>query len=661
MKAWKRLRSKWKPGTASRITYSRLDPSLREIRLLRIHPGHHDETVRCSLTIVSLDDRPEFEALSYVWGNASDTQTIYVDNVPFPATTNLESALRHIRDHSCEATNGLIPATLDVWIDAVCINQSDVEERNQQVQMMKDIYSQASHVLIWLGLGDPHSDYLFDKACSEGFVQNVESALSTGNLPNREQLRVTAVVARNIVRRPWWTRVWVVQELVLARQDPTVLCGSKVCPWSTVARLVLSVQKWLRDTPGELLPSYDIMPTLHPQLNVGATVSMFARLRRDYQAGGSLGANIPFDLSAQCNVTDTKDYVYGCLGFLSQEASSGLEVNYHKSPDEIYHQATAAAFRNNPVEFLGSSIINLRFWPRCVHAPSWVPDLSQQRSTSSKPITGWTAHSYHELGLRSRTFGRPSVELFHDARILSLTGIRLDVVAELCSLTNPDELAHLDETVIEHLDSGASDPLDLPNDVNHIMEPDSERLSIHIRGMQDAITMFQKTLSKKAAVDGSLHATVEIHSMEGLFWLFVPRGQFFGQEITPHVRSLLWGLLSQRVTEESIRKTWTNPADLRHWRDLRESLNGALDARAGQMAFATKAGHMGVSVPVIEVGDIVALIYGMTGPFILRPVNDGTYQMVGFAYVHGFMDPDILSQWKDKGLFAGLETMFNIS
>ena len=123
MKAWKRLRSKWKPGTASRITYSRLDPNRREIRLLRIHPGHHDETVRCDLSIVSLDDRPEFEALSYVWGDASDTQIVYVDNVPFPATTNLESALRHIREHSREANNGLIPATLEVWVDAVILHQ----------------------------------------------------------------------------------------------------------------------------------------------------------------------------------------------------------------------------------------------------------------------------------------------------------------------------------------------------------------------------------------------------------------------------------------------------------------------------------------------------------------------------------------------------------
>lgn len=659
MKVWKKLRSKWKPGSASRITYRRLDPDLREIRLLRIYPGHYDEVVRCSLSIVSLDDRPEFEALSYVWGDAGDTRTVYVDNVPFPATTNLESALRYIREHSCEATNELIPATLDVWVDAICINQSDVEERNQQVRMMRDIYSQASHVLIWLGLGDPHSDYLFDKACNEEFIQDIESALATARLPNREQLRVTAVVARNLVRRPWWTRVWVVQELVLARQDPTVLCGSKMCSWSTISRLVLAVQMWLRDTPGDLLPSYEVMPTLNPQLNVGATMSMFARLRRDYQAGGSLGANIPFDLSAQCNVTDTKDYVYGCLGFLSQQASSGFEVNYRKSAHEIYHEATTAAFRHDPVEFLGTSIINLRFWPNCEHAPSWVPDLSQQRSASSKPVTGWTAHTYHELGFR--TFGRPSVQLCHDDRVLSLAGIRLDVVTESCFLTNPDELAHLDETVINSLDSGASYPLDLPNDVNHILEPDSERLSIHIRGIHDAMTMFQKTLSKKTSLDGPMHTAVDIQSMEDLFWLFVPRGQFFGQEIISELRSLLWGVLSQRIAEEDIRKIWTNTADQRRWRELRDSVNLALDTRAGQMAFATKAGHMGVSVPVIEVGDVVVLIYGMTGPFILRLVNDGTYHMVGFAYVHGFMDPDVLSKGENKGFFEGLETVFNIS
>lgn len=534
MKALNKLCSKRSPGSASRTTYRRLNPSLREIRLLRVYPGRYDEVVRCSLSVVSLDDRPEFEALSYVWGNAGDTWTVHVDKVSFPATTNLESALRNIREHSCEATNELIPATLDVWIDAICINRSNVEERNHQVRMMRDIYSQASHVLIWLGPGDPHSDYLFDKACNKGFIQDIESSLATARLPNREQIRVTAVVARNLVRRPWWSRVWVVQELVLARQDPTVLCGSKMCSWSTIARLVLAVHMWLRDTPGELLPSYEVIPTLNPQLNVGATVSMFARLRREYQAGGSLGASIPFDLSAQCNVTDSKDYVYGCLGFLSQQASSGFEVDHRKSAHEIYHKATTAAFRHNPVEFLGTSIINLRFWPSCEHAPSWVPDLSQQRSPSLRPVTGWTAHTYHELGFR--TFGRPSVQLCQGDRILSLAGITLDVVTKLCFLTKPDELARLDEAVINSLDSGASDPLDLPNDVNHILEPDSERLSIHIRGIQDAMTMFQKTLSQKTALDGPAHAVVEIISMEDLFWLFVPRGQFFGQEIIPELR-----------------------------------------------------------------------------------------------------------------------------
>lgn len=659
MKVWKKLRSKKNPGSASRITYKPLDPNLRDIRLLRIYPGGYDEVVRCSLSIVSLEHRPKFDALSYVWGDAGDTRTVYVDNVPFPATTNLESALRHIREHSCEATEELIPANRDVWIDAICINQSDVEERNQQVRMMKDIYSQASHVLIWLGLGDPHSDYLFDKVCNEEFVQDVESALEAGRLPNREQLRVATVVERNLMRRPWWTRVWVVQELVLARQDPTVLCGSRICSWSTMARLSFAVQTWLRDTSGELLPSYDVISALNPQLNVGATVSMFARLRRDYQVGGSLGANIPFDLSAQCNVTDTKDYVYGCLGFLSKEASSSLEVNYRRSAHEIYHEATAAAFRHNPVEFLGRSIIDLRFWPHCRQTPAWVPDLAHQRSPSSKPFTGWTAHTYHELG--SRTFGRPSVQLGHGARILSLAGIRLDKVTQLCPLTKPDELAHLDDTAISSLDSGAIDSLDLPNDVTDILEPDSERLSIHIKGIQDAMAMFQAILSKKTAPDSPAHAVVEAHSMEDLFWLFVPRGQFFGQEITPDLKSLLWRVLSQRVTEQDIRRKWTSTADQRRWRDLRESVDLALETRAGQVAFATKTGHMGVSVPVIEIGDVVALIYGMTGPFILRPVHDGTYHMVGFAYVHGFMDPDILSEVGNEDFFEGLETVFDIS
>ncbi|PVH77802.1 HET-domain-containing protein, partial [Cadophora sp. DSE1049] len=130
-------------GLAKRSPYTRrLSANHQEIRTLQIQPGAKDDPIICTLQTVSLNYKPEFAALSYVWGSPGATKSIIVEGVQFQATANLEAALRHIRDETTPK---------NMWIDAICINQSDMEERIQQVQLMRALYTGASEVLIWLG------------------------------------------------------------------------------------------------------------------------------------------------------------------------------------------------------------------------------------------------------------------------------------------------------------------------------------------------------------------------------------------------------------------------------------------------------------------------------------------------------------------------------
>ncbi|KUI68532.1 Heterokaryon incompatibility protein 6, OR allele [Cytospora mali] len=126
------------------LEYQPLNTYLNEIRLLSLQPSKNiDGPIACSLSTISLDDKPLFEALSYVWGGATATADIFVDGVAFSATTNLHDALKHIR-----------PRTGDpriMWIDAICINQNDDSERNHQVPLMQRIYSGAAAAVVWLG------------------------------------------------------------------------------------------------------------------------------------------------------------------------------------------------------------------------------------------------------------------------------------------------------------------------------------------------------------------------------------------------------------------------------------------------------------------------------------------------------------------------------
>ncbi|KAF4630773.1 hypothetical protein G7Y89_g7369 [Cudoniella acicularis] len=141
---------------------------LRVLRLLNLLPAPTlDEPLICTLDFAASlpqdnhegeekddDDTTEFvhvnyEALSYTWGSTSSTGTITLNGCPFEVTKNLEAALRHLREQDALRT---------LWVDAICIDQENVEERCREVARMSSIYYHARRVVVWLGEGSPDSD-----------------------------------------------------------------------------------------------------------------------------------------------------------------------------------------------------------------------------------------------------------------------------------------------------------------------------------------------------------------------------------------------------------------------------------------------------------------------------------------------------------------------
>ena len=120
--------------------YRRLKPD--ELRLLVLNPGLPEELINCSLERHSVNRAKRYIALSYVWGDPKDSFSIQVDGRPFKVTENLRDFLAAYR------TNTTCPV---LWIDAVCIDQNNIPERNAQIQLMKRIYEGAESVVIWLG------------------------------------------------------------------------------------------------------------------------------------------------------------------------------------------------------------------------------------------------------------------------------------------------------------------------------------------------------------------------------------------------------------------------------------------------------------------------------------------------------------------------------
>ncbi|KAK6849241.1 hypothetical protein PG995_013074 [Apiospora arundinis] len=119
-----------------------LDDGPTKIRIVNLLPGEYGDPIECELEHIDMDTTKDYEALSYCWGEASITKPIFLDSKPYPVTINLFDALQRLRK-----SDG--PRRL--WIDSLCINQSDLVERSHEIGKMSAIYKEASQVLIWLG------------------------------------------------------------------------------------------------------------------------------------------------------------------------------------------------------------------------------------------------------------------------------------------------------------------------------------------------------------------------------------------------------------------------------------------------------------------------------------------------------------------------------
>jgi hypothetical protein len=147
-----------------RAIYTPLPRQPGAIRLLRLLPdSDEDSPIRCSLFIYDLQEwteRPHlYEALSYVWGDPNRVLPIYISEYIVNVTENLHAALRRLRDNYFERV---------IWVDAMCIDQQNPDEVKSQILLMARIYSQASRVLIWLGLAADGSDTILEKIRTAG-------------------------------------------------------------------------------------------------------------------------------------------------------------------------------------------------------------------------------------------------------------------------------------------------------------------------------------------------------------------------------------------------------------------------------------------------------------------------------------------------------------
>ena len=196
--------------------YENLPHDRSSIRLLRVLPSCNPESqIFCDVFHhdISNEFRTPYEALSYTWGDTTQTVDIRLNGCVFPITMNLENALRALR-----YTDN--PRVL--WVDAVCIDQSNTNEQGEQVGMMWDIYRTAEQVVVWLGSGDSDSSVAMENlARREASTKNKNRTYRAKNnrafqTPDRcgcpagdFTTRPSRIGIQNLLGRPWFTRIWV--------------------------------------------------------------------------------------------------------------------------------------------------------------------------------------------------------------------------------------------------------------------------------------------------------------------------------------------------------------------------------------------------------------------------------------------------------------------
>lgn len=339
-----------------------------DIRLVSLHPGTWDAPLRLTIShepLLSPHLRP-YTALSYCWGDPKITKPISLDGIAYPATVNLESALRHLRDAQAEKL---------MWIDALCVNQTDMHERSVQVPRMRDIYRNAAETRIWLGdYGDrsPASmKALFDVIRSSSAAEQQQPGPGLdgfANTPHFEELL-------SLLARPWFSRIWVVQEAAISRalSRATFQCGSEVVPFEDFNNFPVSLRPVLDASISKL--------SLRDRNRTSLTLicTTYQAIKREYEEGGRHFAVATWEFqllqyimaASIMQATNIKDKIYGLLGLVVGELSlpPQLMPDYALSDREVFIQYGSHLLSTTKCV----SLMELRGPGSPADFPSWVP------------------------------------------------------------------------------------------------------------------------------------------------------------------------------------------------------------------------------------------------------------------------------------------------
>ncbi|KAJ4066487.1 hypothetical protein NW756_009995 [Fusarium oxysporum] len=637
----------------------------------------------------------DFIALSYVWGHPklSEGETPYsitVNGCHFEVTPNLYHALVQL-SQSYRIRQGF-----KLWVDAICINQNDNDERGQQVARMRDIYQSAWQVAIWLGPADQDSQLalsaLYWLACEskrpspmddfyiESFSIDLRPIIIMWPTYESPMEKEVYKALFYFFTRPYWRRMWVVQEVAMGNPNTPVICGDKCISWYDVHQAVnliagddsrfghailesvrpLILTTWsfefARDrlikerdwAPERMWKVQQTMMRIQEHQKVEAPSTAWQELVR------------ALNLARDSLVTEEKDRVYGILGIKAIADRIHIKPNYNLSKSTIFANFASELMAKGDLNMLrlvsgpGGHIPTnwtVDKLPAFLRNQSMAPFLlailnSVTKGQGTTPVGTFCNHDIPSWAVCWTCTPAPAAQLGGAYQADAGLGQSIPMFSPACaSLTTKGVIL---DTIISLSACNASEV-----DTRY---PRNSASSQSIYGDLEATrNAFWRTIVADTTSQGGemapesyawlLDPKLWQSGVAGIYthgfglYIFVKRNrqlQLCGytlEEIIFRPRNWLTRLKAGLVGESLY-----NPTEMQ-----RDSLSWAINAMAWRRLFGTKNGRMGLGTCAAEINDKIVLLSGCSTPLILREFNGG-WKLIGECYTHGVMYGEVTAK-----------------
>lgn len=610
----------------------------------------------------------DYLALSYVWGPQTPAHEIMVDGQPFSVGPNLHAALHQLR--SCV----MVREGFKVWIDAICINQGDTSERSQQVTRMRDIYDKAWQVVSWLGSSEGGNTASFGLAALRymGRLSELERPLEgfykikrgfdarpffirweSYESPFRKEVYRALL---DFFTRQYWRRMWILQEVAMARSDAPVLCGASCVSWAEIqgatSLITRDEERLGRDILGSRLRSgwtYEVgmSRSLHMRhraperlwrLLAGMLQIQAVQKERVSPPRPSLGQDFlrPLLLARDAAVTEEKDRVYGILGIKAIADRVTILPDYEQPLSTIYRDFSQAILSRGDLNLL--RLISNNETPVKVRGSM---EVSWKKTSAAMPCSHelpswavcWTCAPLPTAHIRVVcNVASDSGSLARPPSFIGLCLIAQGIILDLVDTLGTCHSAEIDDLYPSKLSTGSG--------------------TNAYGSLEGARAAFWRTLVCDSTESGETPApTSYAWLLDAELWRSDIAGVWshgFGlEEVMRRNKDLV---LSGYTMEQLIfgigkaRRWFGGDRVYNPTSDQRAMVAWAINVTAWRRLMGTKrTGRLGLAPAGAKLGDSIAVLDGCDVPMVLRKRGEDGWTVVGECYIHGIMPGEMFT------------------